>query len=53
MALGGHGSTLSPAPPGLPSAAARLLNDPPGFDRASLPGVFARIVGFFQQHLLG
>ena len=52
MPLGGHGSMLSPAPTELPPAAARLLNDPPGFDRASLKDVFARVVSFFQTQLV-
>lgn len=50
----GHGSLLSPQPPlgELPSAAQPLLRDPPGFDRALVPQVHARIAGFFRQHLL-
>ena len=52
MPLGGHGSILSPQVPDLPPQLARLLNDPPGFDRSSLTGVLARIVGFFRQQLL-
>lgn len=53
MPQGGHGSILSPQPPDLPPAAARLLNDPPGFDRASLADVYARIVAFFVKNLAG
>lgn len=53
MLQGGHGSILSPQPPDLPPAAARLLNDPPGFDRRVLPGVHARIVEFFVKNLEG
>jgi predicted dienelactone hydrolase len=49
---GGHGALLSPFPPGLPDAAAELLNDPPGFDRALLPDVDRRIADFFRRHLL-
>lgn len=51
---GGHGALLSPAPPArvLPPAAARLLADPPGFDRAVLPALDARIAAFFARHLL-
>jgi len=51
---GGHGALLSPAPPPevLPPLAARLLADPPGFDRAVLPALNARIVAFFRRHLL-
>ena len=52
MPLGGHGSILSPQPTDLPAAAARLLNDPPGFDRASLKDVHARIIGFMQKSLI-
>jgi len=52
MALGSHGSILSPQPPDLPPREAKLLNDPPGFDRASIPGVYAAITGFFVQNLL-
>jgi len=51
MAQGGHGSILSPAVPGLSGALGRLLNDPPGFDRASLPAVYQGIAGFFAQQL--
>ena len=51
MSEGGHGSVLSPQPPKLPPRAARLLNDPPGFDRASLPGVYAAIARFFVENL--
>lgn len=51
MAEGGHGSVLSPPPPGLASAEARLLNDPPGFDRGTLAGVYAAIADFFITHL--
>jgi predicted dienelactone hydrolase len=47
----GHGSLLSPLPPGLTGLAADLLYDPPGFDRAQLPAVDGKIVAFFQQHL--
>ncbi len=49
---GGHSIGLSPLPPGLQGLEARLLNDPPGFDRATeLPKVDARIVDFFSRHL--
>jgi predicted dienelactone hydrolase len=48
----GHGSLLSPQPTGLPPAVARLLRDPPGFDRALVPLAHARVVAFFQRHLL-
>lgn len=51
---GGHGALLSPAPPAevLPPIAARLLRDPPGFDRSVLPALDARIAAFFRTHLL-
>jgi predicted dienelactone hydrolase len=48
----GHGSLLSPPPPNLSGTIERLLRDPPGFDRALVPQAHARIVAFFQQHLL-
>lgn len=48
---GGHGALLSPLPPDLPPAVARLLNDPPGFDRAEVPAVNRRIVDFFVKNL--
>ncbi|MDR2852002.1 MAG: dienelactone hydrolase [Burkholderiaceae bacterium] len=53
MPRAGHGSILSPRPPPerLSPAAARLLNDPPGFDRASLPAVYDAIARFFIQNL--
>ena len=49
----GHGALLSPPPPmdRLGEIAADLLGDPPGFDRAVLPGVNRRIAGFFRTHL--
>lgn len=49
----GHGAYLSPLPPGLSGLVGDLLNDPPGFDRASLKAVDQGIVGFFGQRLLG
>ena len=49
---GGHGALLSPLPPNLPEAAARLLNDPPGFNRGALPEVDRKIAAFFRKHLL-
>jgi predicted dienelactone hydrolase len=51
MPTAGHGSVLSPTPPELPPRAARLLNDPPGFDRDMLPGTYAAITRFFIQNL--
>lgn len=47
----GHGALLSPQPP-LPGPIAALLGDPPGFDRALVPAVHARISGFFRKNLL-
>ena len=51
MPSAGHGSILSPQPTGLPPRAARLLDDPPGFDRGSLPAVYNAIARFFVQNL--
>lgn len=48
----GHGSLISPPPPELHGPEARLLADPPGFDRALVPQAHARITQFLQQHLL-
>jgi hypothetical protein len=52
LPTGGHGALLSPMPPGLSGIVGDLLNDPPGFDRAELPEVDARIVTFFRKRLL-
>lgn len=52
MTEAGHGSILSPMPPDLPARAARLLNDPPGFDRRTLDAVYAAMRDFFVQNLL-
>jgi predicted dienelactone hydrolase len=49
---GGHGAMLSPLPPGLSGLVGDLLNDPPGFDRAVLPGIDRKIAVFFRKHLL-
>jgi len=51
---GGHAALLSPQPPAevLSPVVARLLADPPGFDRAQMPAVDQRIAAFFRQHLL-
>lgn len=46
----GHGALLAPLPP-VRGHEAELLADPPGFDRAVLPAVDARIVAFFDRHL--
>lgn len=48
----GHGALLSPLPPGLDGLRGALLNDPPGFDRAVMAEVDARIAAFFTRHLL-
>jgi predicted dienelactone hydrolase len=48
----GHGSLLSPQPPGLSGLAAKLLGDPPGFDRSLVPQAHARAVAFMREHLL-
>jgi predicted dienelactone hydrolase len=48
----GHGALLSPLPPGLTGLAAQLINDPPGFDRAQMPAIDAKIRAFFVQHLV-
>lgn len=48
---GGHGAMLSPLPPGLDGVLGEMLNDPPGFDRAALPDVDRRIVGYFLRTL--
>jgi predicted dienelactone hydrolase len=47
----GHGAYLSPLPAGLEGLAGRLLNDPPGFERAAMAAVDQRIVAFFNRHL--
>lgn len=51
MAQAGHGSILSPMATELGAREARLLRDPPGFDRGTLPQVHAGIVAFFARHL--
>lgn len=52
MPEAGHGSILAPIPPGvLPEDVARLMGDPPGFDRGTLPGVYAAIAHFFSDNL--
>ena len=54
LADAGHGAMLSPLPPFAPgSIASRLLDDPPGFDRAAaIPAIETAVVGFFNAHLL-
>ena len=52
FANGGHGALLSPAPPDLTGLLGELINDPPGFDRATeVPEANRRIVAFFGRHL--
>jgi predicted dienelactone hydrolase len=51
MPQAGHGSILSPPVPEQPGPVARLLLDPPGFDRGVLPEVYTRIADFFLQNL--
>ncbi|MDC8770214.1 alpha/beta hydrolase family protein [Roseateles albus] len=47
----GHGALLSPLPPDLSGLLGELLNDPPGFERASLPALDRLIADFFMRHL--
>ncbi len=47
----GHGSMLSPFPPGLGGIAGELLSDPPGFDRSRMPEVDRKIAAFFLRHV--
>ena len=49
---GGHGALLSPLPPGLSGLIGDLLNDPPGFDRATLPAIDRKISAFFRERLV-
>ena len=51
MPAAGHGALLSPFPPKLSDLAAKLLDDPPGFDRKQLPEVDRKIADFFKRHL--
>lgn len=53
MPTAGHGSLLSPLPPGLTGLIGDMLNDPPGFDRTGvLPDVNRKTTAFFSTHLL-
>ena len=53
MPTAGHGALLSPLPPGFTGLLGEMLNDPPGFDRASIaPAVDRKIADFFGRHLL-
>ena len=49
---GGHGALISPLPPGLSGLLGELMNDSPGFDRATLPEIDHKISAFFKKHLL-
>lgn len=50
---GGHGALMSPLPVDMPGWLARLLDDPPGFERnQETPPLHARTTAFFQKHLL-
>ena len=49
---GGHGAYLSPLPPGLSGVLAEMLADPPGFDRAVMTAVHAKVAEFFRRRLL-
>ena len=52
MPSAGHGSMLSPLPPGITGWEGQLLNDPPGFDRTRMPEIDQLISNFFRRHLL-
>jgi predicted dienelactone hydrolase len=47
----GHGALMSPLPPGVPDNIARLIADPAGFDRSTVPQLNALSVAFFNRHL--
>lgn len=51
FATGGHGALLSPVPPGLTGVLGELINDPPGFDRSTVPEMERKIAAFFKKHL--
>jgi hypothetical protein len=42
---------MSPLPPGVPDNIARLIADPAGFDRSTVPQLNALSVAFFNRHL--
>jgi predicted dienelactone hydrolase len=48
----GHGALLAPLPADNPPRIQRLLVDPPGFDRATLPALYGRTSSFFRKHLI-
>ena len=47
----GHGSLFSPWPAELAQSLSPMLVDPPGFNRAELPGLYKKMVAFFTTHL--
>ncbi|MGL6040348.1 MAG: hypothetical protein ACRC01_04010, partial [Deefgea sp.] len=49
---GGHGALLSPIRSPLEGLVARLLGDPPGFDRQETAKANQKISAYFQQRLL-
>lgn len=49
--LAGHGAYLSPLPAGFEGKVGRLLNDPPGFDRAGMAALDRQVLGFFLRHV--
>ncbi|MBS7806725.1 dienelactone hydrolase [Variovorax sp. PCZ-1] len=51
LAQAGHGSLFSPWPQDLAASLSPMLVDPAGFDRSSLPNVYAQLVTFFNRHL--
>jgi predicted dienelactone hydrolase len=53
LANGGHGALLSPLPPERSALLAELIDDPSGFDRATMvPEVNRKIAAFFVRHLV-
>jgi len=53
--IAGHGEVAEGSlqhPQGLQGPAARLLNDPRGFNHARMRESDRRVIGFFQRHLL-
>ena len=53
MPTASHDAMLPPLPPGFTGLLGEMLNDPPGFDRASIaPEVDRKIADFFGRHLL-
>lgn len=52
LPMAGHGSLISPQVPDLSGQVARLLADPPGFDRAQVPQAHERIIQYLALHLL-